>query len=128
MGNFSSYKIKPIIIPLCFLLSIACLVITIPIHETTHWILSDLDPTTTPTEMHLFNIESIFSENIFQSALGYVIISEEYPGSFEQRLPESDLIQEIICTLLQLIITILCVYKITIKLIKRYPDFLVTND
>ena len=113
MGNGYKQKIDLKIILIVFFLSCTIMILTIPIHEAAHWIMSDIDPYVEPVEFHIFeSISSNPNENIMFSALGYVVIKEKYPGAFEDRPLWMDTFQEFICILIQLLITCFIVTKI----------------
>jgi len=96
-----------------FILSLTFIILTTPLHEACHWILSDIDPYIEPVELHIFNIKSLQQgENIFSSAFGYIIVKEKYPGAFIERPSWADLFQELICIFIQLLITCYIVSKI----------------
>jgi len=100
------------IITTTLLLSCLIIILTTPIHEATHWILSDIDPYIDPIEFHLFDERSIQNgKHILSSALGCVVVKESYPGAFKDRPQWADLLQEIICISLQIIITCIIVTK-----------------
>ena len=93
-----------------FILSFVFIIITTPLHEVGHWILSDIDPYIEPVELHIFDKKSFQNgENIFSSAFGYVLVKEEYPGAFNDRPLWSDLLQELICIFIQLLLTCLII-------------------
>lgn len=103
-----------------FILSFIFIILTTPLHEAGHWILSDIDPYIEPVEFHIFDEKSIQKgENILSSAVGYIVVKEKYPGAFEDRPIWSDLIQELICIFIQLIITCFIVSKILKLLINE---------
>jgi len=105
-----SFTIRIIIIG--FFLSLCMIVITTPVHEAAHWVMSDIDPYIEPVEFHLFDDTSFqHGEHILSSALGCVIIKEKYPGAFEDRPIWADALQEIICLSLQIILTCIVVLK-----------------
>ena len=113
MKNGYKQKINLKIILLVFFLSSTIMILTVPIHEAAHWIMSDIDPYVEPVEFHIFeSIPSNSNENIMFSALGYVVIKEKYPGAFEDRPLWIDTFQEFICILIQLLITCFIVTKI----------------
>ena len=86
MGKGYKQKISLKIIIYAFLLSCIFMVITTPIHEAAHWIMSDIDPYIEPIELHLFDEKSLQNNNnILSSSLGYVVVKEKYPGSFDER-------------------------------------------
>jgi hypothetical protein len=96
-----------------FILSFIFIIVTTPLHEACHWVLSDIDPFIEPVEFHIFDEKSLFKgKNILSSALGYVVVKEKYPGAFKDRPPWSDLLQELICIFIQLLLTCLIVSKI----------------
>ena len=100
-----------------FILSLILVILTTPLHEACHWILSDIDPYIEPIEFHIFNEKSLQNgQNIFSSSFGYVVVKEKYPGAFKDRPPWSDLLQELICIFIQLLLTCFIVSKI-LKLI-----------
>lgn len=108
------------IITTILLLSTFLIVATTPIHEATHWVLSEIDPYVEPEEIHIFKIPSHKQEkNILFSPLGSVIITEKYPGAFDDRPEWADLLQEIICVTIQMIITIYVVLKTIEYLLQR---------
>ena len=122
MKGGGKQKIRLQIIIVCFLLSCIGIVITTPIHEAAHWIMSEIDPYSEPIEFHFFDDKSFQNgENILSSALGLVTIKETYPGSFNERPKWIDPFQELICLLTQLLITYFIVTKI-IKILmnKKY--------
>ena len=116
--SFASIKTKQLLIG--FLLATGMIIATIPLHEATHWVLSEIDPYIEPTEIHLFQISS-YSENnnILNSPLGSVIIKEKYPGAFNDRPAWADILQEIICVTLQIIIAVFVVIKTLSYMLKR---------
>jgi hypothetical protein len=110
-----------------FLISLFIIVVTTPIHEASHWIMSDIDPYIEPVEFHLFDDESFQNgQKILSSALGYVIVRETYPGSFKDRSIWMDIIQELICISIQILITCLIVSK-SITLLKNKNQILKIN-
>ena len=81
MGEGKKQKIGLKIILIGFFLSCIIIVMTTPLHEVAHWIMSDIDPYIEPVEFHLFDDKSFQNnENILSSALGYVVVKEKYPG------------------------------------------------
>ncbi len=120
-GNQQKIGLKIILIGL--FLSCTIMIVTTPIHEAAHWVMSDIDPYIEPVEFHIFDSKSSNNnENIMFLALGYVVIKEKYPGAFEDRPLWIDSIQEVICILIQILLTYIIVTK-TLKLLiekKRY--------
>ena len=111
-----------------FLLSLIVIVVTTPLHEASHWIMSDIDPYIEPVEFHLFDDESFQNgQHILSSALGCVIVRETYPGSFKDRSIWMDPIQELICISIQILITCIIVSKTLSLLINKHPDLLKTS-
>jgi len=104
-----------------FLLSCTMIVVTTPLHEAAHWLMSDIDPYVKPVEFHIFDESSLHrGQNILSSALGHVVIEEAYPGAFDDRPVWADLLQEIICVFIQIVITCFVVSKIiSIKIDKK---------
>ena len=101
-----------LIIAIGFLLSLGLIIVTTPIHEAAHWIMSDIDPYVKPTEFHLFDERSFQNGgHILSSALGCVVIKEAYPGAFEDRPVWADLVQELICICIQILIACIIVKK-----------------
>ena len=95
-----------------FLFSLGLIIITTPIHEAVHWVMSDIDPYIEPIEFHIFDKESFQNEeHILFSALGGVVVKEKYPGAFDDRPAWADLLQEIICISIQMLITCIIVRK-----------------
>ena len=120
MGNGYKQKIDLKIILIVFFLSCTIMILTVPIHEAAHWIMSDIDPYVEPVEFHVFeSISSNSNENIMFSALGYVVIKEKYPGAFEDRPLWIDTFQELICIFIQLLITCFVVSKILKLLLNK---------
>jgi hypothetical protein len=120
MGEAKKLKIGLRIILITFLLSCIFMVITTPLHEGAHWIMSEIDPYIEPVEFHLFDDNSFQkNENILYSALGYVVIKEKYPGAFKDRPIWMDTFQEVICILIQIILTCFLVSKIIGYLINK---------
>ena len=113
MGDVHKQKISLKIIIGTFFLSCILIVLTVPIHEAAHVIMSDLDPYIEPIELHLFDFEASHnSENIMSSALGYVVVKESYPGAFDDRPLWFDFFQEIICISVQILVTLLIIIKL----------------
>jgi len=103
---------RVLIVTIALLLSIVLIIVTTPIHEAAHWVMSDIDPYIEPTEFHLFDEKSFqHGENILSSALGCVVVKEKYPGAFEDRLMWADLFQELICICIQILIACIIVKK-----------------
>jgi len=96
-----------------FLISIAVIIATTPMHEACHWIMSDIDPYIEPTEFHVFDGKSIANgQNALSSCLGHVVVKESYPGAFDDRPPWADAFQELMCIFIQIILTCVIVLKI----------------
>jgi len=119
MGETHRKKISKKMIIYAFLLSGILMIMTTPIHEAAHWVMSDIDPYIDPIEFHLFDFKSKNDENILSSALGYVVVRESYSGAFDDRPFYLDLLQEFVCILLQIILTVVIVLKIFKKLIEK---------
>lgn len=101
------------LIVLVLLLSFSMIIITTPVHEAAHWVMSKIDPYIEPVEFHLFDETSLRQgDHMLSSVLGCVIIRESYPGAFEQRGPWADMLQEIICIVIQLALTCIIVLKL----------------
>ena len=103
-----------------FLISLGVLIVTVPLHETLHWVMSEIDPYVEPVEIHFFDEKSL------SYGVGYVLIREAYPGSFKDRPTWIDAVQEIICCSTQIIIAILVCIKTFVLLRKRRPKFIYT--
>jgi len=120
MGEKYKQNIGKKIILITFLLSCIFMVITTPLHEAAHWIMSEIDPYIEPVEFHLFEDNYLKNnENILYSALGYVVVREKYPGAFNDRPGWMDTLQEIICISIQIFITCILVSKILEFLINK---------
>jgi hypothetical protein len=110
--DYKPLKTKIQIIFFVFLISCTIIIATTPIHEAAHWLMSEIDPYIEPIEIHLFDDTSFKNgEHILSSALGCVIVKEKYPGAFKDRPIWADILQEIICITIQIIITIVVVLK-----------------
>ncbi|MDG6229659.1 MAG: hypothetical protein QCH96_06810 [Candidatus Thermoplasmatota archaeon] len=106
-GIFDWDNNKQSILTLCIILPILLIIGTTPIHEMGHWLMSDMDPYIEPVEMHLFNtFEYAPLYHILVSSFGSVIIREKYPGAFQDRPHLWTMFQEILCIIIQLIITL----------------------
>ncbi len=123
MGKLYSKKTLKNKLQLVFLgllLSTIAIIATTPIHEATHWVLSDIDPYVEPVEFHIFDGTYFKNgQNILSSPLGYVIIKEKYSGAFQDRPIWADTLQEIICVSIQIVISILIVFKILKTMVIR---------
>lgn len=114
------------IILFAFILSLSIIILTTPLHEACHWVLSDIDPYIEPVEFHIFNEKCLQNgENILSSALGYVVIKEKYPGAFNDRPEYFDFLQEFICCFIQIILTCIIVSKILKIIFKKPKDVLI---
>jgi len=90
--------------------------------------MSDIDPYIEPVEFHLFDGESLQTgQSFMSSALGYVVIKESYPGSFDDRPEWFDTLQELICISIQIILTCIIVSKTLSLLINKHPNLLKTS-
>jgi hypothetical protein len=120
MKTNKNQKIHIKIIATTLLLSCLIIILTTPIHEATHWVLSDIDPYIDPIEFHLFDERAIQNgKHMLSSALGCVVVKESYPGAFKDRPQWADLLQEIICISIQIIITCIIVTKILSHVFKK---------
>ncbi len=124
MKTNNNQKIRLHLILTGFLLSCIVIIVTTPLHEASHWIMSDIDPYIEPVEFHLFDDEPFQNgQHILSSALGCVIVKETYPGSFKDRPIWMDPIQELICISIQIILTCIIISKILTLLINKHnPD------
>jgi hypothetical protein len=119
-----SLKQGLLLIFICFSLSLTLIIATAPIHEAAHWVMSDIDPYIIPVEIHVFEgLEPYSDGNILSSPLGYVKIKEAYPGAFTDRPLWADAFQEIICVLIQIIITCIVIIKLLPFFITKLPGF-----
>jgi len=120
VGYNNKQKIKLRYILIGFLISTCMILVTTPLHEAAHVAMSIIDPYVEPVEFHVFDDASFHSgDHILSSALGFVKIKESYPGAFNDRPPWTDVLQEIICITLQIIISVFVTLKILTILIKR---------
>jgi len=127
MGETNKQKFGLRIILIAILLSCIFMVVTTPLHEGAHWIMSEIDPYIDPVEFHLFDYSSLQkNDNILSSALGYVVVKEKYPGAFNDRPLWMDTLQEIICVSIQIFLTCYLVSKILGFLINKKLNLL--ND
>ena len=94
------------------------MIVTVPLHETLHWVMSEIDPYVEPVELHFFDEKSL------SFGVGYVLIQEAYPGSFKDRPTWADAVQEIICCSIQILIAIIVCVKTFALLRKRRPKFI----
>lgn len=125
MNGGGKQKIRLKMMLICFLFSCVGIIVTIPLHEAAHWIMSDIDPYSEPVEFHLFDDKSFqHGGNILSSALGSVTVKETYPGSFKDRPSWMDFIQELICIFIQILITFIIVTKILRLLFNKNQDML----
>ncbi len=112
-------------VALIFLSSIFAMVITTPVHEACHWVMSDIDPCIEPTQFHVFDGKSHDGgQDVLSSYLGYVVVKESYPGAFRDRPAWADALQEIICIFTQIILTFIIVLKILRLSIVKHPVLL----
>ena len=120
MNTNSKQNIRLRIILISFLLSCIFIILTTPLHEAAHWIMSDIDPYSKPVEFHLFDDELFQNgESILSLSLGCVIIRESYQGSFKDRPTWIDPLQEVVCISIQIILTCMIVTKMLMLLIKK---------
>lgn len=125
MKGGGKQKIRLQIIIVCFLLSCIGIVITTPIHEAAHWIMSEIDPYSEPIEFHLFTFKSTDNgQHLLSSPLCSVTIKEAYPGSFKDRPLWIDPVQELICISIQILITFVIVTKIFGLYLNKNRDIL----
>ena len=125
MKTNKTIKIRLQMVVIIFLISIAVIIATTPLHEACHWIMSHIDPSIEPTEFHIFDGKSLENgQHILSSSLGCVIVKESYPGAFQDRPAWADSLQEIICISIQIILTCIIVLKILRLLIVKRLDLL----
>jgi len=128
MGENKKKKNGLKIILFGFLLSFIFIAATTPIHEAGHWIMSEFDPYVEPIEFHIFDEKSLKNgESIFSSAFGYVAVKEKYPGAFKDRPTWLDLLQELICCFIQIILTCIIVLKILKIIFNKPKDTLIIS-
>jgi len=103
-----------------FLISTTIIIVTTPIHEAAHWIMSDVDPYVQPVEYHVSDDFSYQThKNVLPSALGSVVIKEEYPGAFNDRPSWANILQEIICLSIQIFLAVIITLKIMRWVIRK---------
>jgi len=118
-------KKKLLLVIIGFLLSCSIIIATTPLHEAAHWLMSDIDPYIEPVELCLFDSSSLEdNHHILFSPLGFVRVKESYPGALKDRPKWADLLQEIICISIQIIIAIIVVLKTLPLLIEIDPSAL----
>ena len=112
-----------------FILSCISIISNTPIHEAAHWIMSDIDPFIEPVEIHIFDDPDFFAnQHVLSSLLGYVIIKEKYPGAFNDRPFWADSLQEIICISIQIIITVIILFRIMMIININYINLEFNNE
>jgi hypothetical protein len=112
-----------------FLLSTTIIIASTPIHEAAHWVMSEVDPYVEPVEYHVFDEFSYQTQkNVLPSALGSVVIKEEYPGAFNDRPSWSNILQEIICLSIQIFLAVIITLKIIKWIIRREQRVLLSMD
>jgi hypothetical protein len=111
-----------------FLISFILIVVTTPLHEAGHFIMSEFDPYVEPIEFHIFDEKSLKDgENIFSSVFGYVVVKERYTGAFKDRPQWFDFLQELICCFIQIILTCIIVLKILKIIFNKPKDTLIIS-
>ena len=109
----------------CFLIALSIIIITTPVHEAAHWVMSEIDPYVDPVEFHVFDqFTNENNQHILSSALGCVVIKEKYEGAFADRPFWADILQEIICVTIQIIIALFATLKILKILTKNKQPIL----
>lgn len=101
------------------LLSFVFMVLTTPVHEVGHVVLSTLDPCLEVSEFYPFGSPHHSQGHMLPSMLGCVVVTESYPGAFQDRSVWSNVLQEIICLSLQLVITVVASIDITLYLVRK---------
>lgn len=116
-------KSSLILIGIVSILAFSMIIATTPIHEGGHWVMSEyFDPYIKPVEFHVLDETSFNNgEHLLTSALGCIIVEEAYPGALHERPAWADALQEIICVLVQIIITCIVILKVLQTLIDRHP-------
>jgi len=103
-----------------FLFSTTIIIATTPVHEAAHWVMSEVDPYVEPVEYHVFDEFSYQThKNVLPSALGSVVIKEEYPGAFNDRPGWANVLQEIICISIQIALAVIITLKIMQWIIRK---------
>jgi hypothetical protein len=82
------------------------MIATTPFHELAHLAMSSCDPNLTVVGFYPFGTpQSAQNSHALSSVLGCVIVKERFPGAFSYRPVWADLLQEIICILIQMSIS-----------------------
>lgn len=109
---------------LCFVVSLSVIVLTTPLHESIHFVISEyLDPYVEVVEFHPFGVPETVSHHRLPSLLGCVVIQESYPGAFLDRPGWFDPVQEVLCMLVQILIACVVTLRMLsfVSQIKRAP-------
>ncbi|MFH1101513.1 MAG: hypothetical protein V1726_05725 [Methanobacteriota archaeon] len=115
-GHRVSLRQTVFLVGSAFLLACCMMIVTTPLHETGHLVMSSLDPHLQVVSFYPFGVpRSNGIDHVLPSVLGCVIVREAYPGAFNDRPVWADLLQEIVCLSIQMIIT--CV--VTLKILSR---------
>jgi hypothetical protein len=125
-GRLERLKAIAILLTVSGIVAGATIIATTPLHEACHWVMSKyFDPYIEPVEFHVFDgTQFDRGENFLFSALGYVVIKEAYPGAFKDRPVWADMLQEIVCILVQVVIACIVVFK-TLGFVARIkPDLM----
>ena len=123
-GFKQKQKLNLNLILIGFFVSLTIIIVTTPIHEAAHWLMSDIDPYVEPVEIHVFDgISYQKQKHVLTSALGYVVIKEKYPGAFNDRPILMDTLQEIICISIQIFLAVIITFEIINRVIKRKQRF-----
>lgn len=109
------------IILIGFFISFTVIIFSIPLHEAGHWIMSEIDPYIEPVEYHIFHVNEKNNKTYtLNSLLGYVTVTEKYPGALKERPIWADFLQEIICISIQIIISFFITIKTIILIEKKH--------
>lgn len=118
----TSVKTTLLFICISFVTAATVIVATTPLHEAAHVAMSTLDPYINVVDVYFFDIApSQNNHHILSSPLGYVVVKEAYPGAFNERPLWADILQEILCILVQIIIACIVVFKLLVYITTKHP-------
>jgi len=112
--HFRSKRELAAFLVLVIILAGILMVLTTPLHEMLHVGMCTVSPWVEVDEIYLLGVPETVTGNALPSMFGCVIAKPAYHGALADRPAYADLLQEIICLSVQILLTVYLTLKISI--------------
>jgi len=109
----SKRELAAFLVLVIFLVGIL-MVLTTPLHETLHVVMCTIEPWVEIHEVYLLGVPETVNGHALPSMFGCVVAKPTYHGALADRPAYADLLQEIICLSVQILLTVYLTLKISI--------------